>query len=286
MIVTAFTDSDIHGITVIITKDRHDAILIVRNPDETDISPLLKVILTECTDSNIILITPDVMNTMIEKKMIERTDEMKKDLENDPTGGIVMLFRDAYIRGHVMLSTLHPSADEYHPELLMDVVRTCLPEVHREPDQDSDQLNRIKQLRDYVCRRYPESCCAYNRPAETYYDLVNEVANDFIYMVIGLCGCGCTDETVGSIRDYLDAVRIHHDKAAGGWEAGHRLLEEKFHHGHVCDDPLLQFMAYLLDDKGLTEHGTSINGAWLTDEGEVCLEVFNMYLGLDDEEEE
>ena len=138
----------------------------------------------------------------------------------------------------------------------MDVVRTCLPEVHREPDQDSDQLNRIKQLRDYVCRRYPESCCAYNRPAETYYDLVNEVANDFIYMVIG------------------------------GWEAGHRLLEEKFHHGHVCDDPLLQFMAYLLDDKGLTEHGTSINGAWLTDEGEVCLEVFNMYLGLDDEEEE
>lgn len=35
--------------------------------------------------------------------------------------------------------------------------------------------------------------------------------------------------------------------------------------------PLQYLLAYVLDDYGLTEHGTSIGGAWLTEEGEKAL---------------
>lgn len=36
---------------------------------------------------------------------------------------------------------------------------------------------------------------------------------------------------------------------------------------------LLYFMAYIMDDREFTEHGTSINGAWNTDKGNEFLEM-------------
>lgn len=281
MLITALSENDASAICRVISKDRHDTIIFATDFIDTDLTPVSKAILQEHPDTNIILVNPSMIFNIV-----DRNEGMKKDVAEAGNQEMIVFCRDGYVREHIMLSKLPSITDEGSIQQIVDIVRTKLPDLSHGSSDPDDKLTRIKELRSYVCKRYPESCCAYNKPAETYYELVNEVANDFIYMVIGLCGCGCTDETVESIRDYLDAVRINHDKAAGGWEAGRRLLEEKFHHGHVCDDPLLQFMAYLLDDKGLTEHGTSINGAWLTDEGKVCLEVLNMYLGLNDEEEE
>lgn len=40
---------------------------------------------------------------------------------------------------------------------------------------------------------------------------------------------------------------------------------------------LLQFMAYILDDRGFTEHGSSIGGCWLTEKGEMFLTVLDAW---------
>lgn len=281
MSITALSESDTSAICRVISKDRHDAIIFATDFIDTDLTPVSKAILQEHPDTNIILVNPSMIFNIV-----DRNEDMKKDVAEAGNQEMIVFCRDGYVRDHIMLGKLPSITDEGSIQQIVDIVRTKLPDLSHGPSDPDDKLARIRELRSYVCRRYPESCCAYNKAATTYYDLVNEVANDFIYMVIGLCGCGCPDSTIEAIRDYLEIVRIRHTKDDGGFDRACAIMQEKFHHNYVCDDSLLQFMAYLLDDKGLTEHGSSINGAWLTDEGEVCLEVLNMYLGLDDEEEE
>ena len=51
---------------------------------------------------------------------------------------------------------------------------------------------------------------------------------------------------------------------------------------HIDDDDslqagLLQFMMYVLDRNGLTEHGGSIGGCWLTDKGRRLLTVLDAW---------
>lgn len=49
---------------------------------------------------------------------------------------------------------------------------------------------------------------------------------------------------------------------------------------------LLQFMMYILDHKGFTEHGGSIGGCWLTDKGRRLLTVLDAWNNINSNEDE
>ena len=57
----------------------------------------------------------------------------------------------------------------------------------------------------------------------------------------------------------------------GNWERRKERLCEKFGVDNVYDNNLLLCLAYTLDAAELTEHGSSIGGAWLTEEGRMFL---------------
>ena len=46
---------------------------------------------------------------------------------------------------------------------------------------------------------------------------------------------------------------------------------------------ILQFLAYILDSYGFTEHGSSVGGCWLTKEGEKLLTVLDAWHNLEEE---
>lgn len=99
-----------------------------------------------------------------------------------------------------------------------------------------------------------------------YYDQDNcyyEDAESFISIgILGFCGCGMPADALEYVRKALqlvDDVVIWGDRSAHEqWEERKREL--------FSDDGAEYFMWYFLNDKGLTDHGTSVPG-WLTDKG-------------------
>lgn len=148
----------------------------------------------------------------------------------------------------------------------------------------TEQLEKVKEIRNWIIEKYPDSCIAVNDKnngpsSDDAVDnegtncLLSEVRDHFLYEVMGLCGCGNTLSTMMDIRDYLMIVKISHEQS---FDIARNMLEKRFGVKYVSDNSLLQFMAYILDHNGLTNHGTSINGAWLEDLGKKCLTVFDM----------
>ncbi len=76
--------------------------------------------------------------------------------------------------------------------------------------------------------------------------------------ILGFCGCGNPDSAMVFVRDIL------------------RLLEERKGFGEeikkeLPSDGIYYFVLYMLDNKGLTDHGGSIGGSWLSDKGKEVL---------------
>ncbi len=115
----------------------------------------------------------------------------------------------------------------------------------------------------------------YLNDVKTPEEKFNEIFNYFNFYLLGLCGCGAPDDTIKAVMDYLNIVKVNHER---NFNEGRKLLKEIFDIDDVCSDPVLQFMAYILDDKELTDHGSNISGAWITDLGEALLWCFNIYL--------
>ena len=84
------------------------------------------------------------------------------------------------------------------------------------------------------------------------YDIIHE---------LGICGCGCPDETYKAVHDMLIAFKNHADA--------------------IGDNPYKYFMAYALDRLKFIEHGTSIIGSWLTDKGKELLEALTDFAEYD-----
>lgn len=99
-----------------------------------------------------------------------------------------------------------------------------------------------------------------------------------------MCGCGIINEVVSKITDYLEILNIWTDNCTSSKptkiciEQRKNMLNEKFNINSETDEPLLSFMVYILDDKGLIDHGSSISGSYITDLGRVFLYVYKIYL--------
>lgn len=71
-----------------------------------------------------------------------------------------------------------------------------------------------------------------------------------------LCHCGNTDEVLPFLRAALEA----HGEPGPEFDGGPDLAE-------WWGDPKSMFVLYVLDGWGLTEHGVSVVGAWLSSDG-------------------
>lgn len=148
----------------------------------------------------------------------------------------------------------------------------------------TEQLEKVKEIRNWIIEKYHDSCIAVNDknngPSSddavdnegTNY-LLAEVRDYFLYEVMGFCGCGEKFSSMADVRDYLMIVNIRHEQS---FEISRNILEKRFGVKYVSDNSLLQFMAYTLDNNGLTDHGSSIDGAWLTDIGKKCLNILDI----------
>lgn len=133
----------------------------------------------------------------------------------------------------------------------------------------------INEFYEYFKARYPKSILA-----QTNWEHPDDKAlaiDDHIKLeILGLCACGCPEDVMIAIGKYLNAVSLEHQhlKAVG--------LKEAFGVDSVYNNSLLLYMAYDLDSRGLTEHGSSIGGAWITPLGMRCLTFIKEYYSEED----
>lgn len=124
----------------------------------------------------------------------------------------------------------------------------------------------INYIKDYIIKNYPDSCLAHNCANISYVD-PEECEDFFYYEKLNWCGCGLPDVAKMTVRDFLWA--LHGD--VDHWEKREERFLEKFGVKDVYENNLLLCLAYALDAAELTEHGGSIGGAWLTEEGRMFL---------------
>lgn len=115
--------------------------------------------------------------------------------------------------------------------------------------------------------------------------------------ILGLCACGDPELVIGkfyypflkAINTVTDWVHSHslkenfkknNDELISNLHAalsGERVNDTFF---KIVDDQTLEYLVlYVLNDKGLTEHGTSIGGCWITDKGKTALMLCEAVLG-------
>lgn len=145
---------------------------------------------------------------------------------------------------------------------------------------------KLIKIRDYVAAKYPDDSIAIIEKVDTEAELIRDVGEFFIYNILGFCGCGCKDTSIEAVYKYLRVCAFRSATCqTDQYKKSPDKLQEAFGFKYVSDDPLLQFMAYTLDDKELTEHGSGIGGAWITDLGEMCMYALGRYLGYDESED-
>lgn len=89
------------------------------------------------------------------------------------------------------------------------------------------------------------------------------------YWKLNWCGCGMpyqAVETVGKFLRCLEKDEVDERKEA---------MEKAFGTRSVYDNELLLCLAYTMDAAGLTDHGSSIGWAWLTQDGKDFLYAIN-----------
>ena len=118
----------------------------------------------------------------------------------------------------------------------------------------------LETIRNYIVKKYPESCFALNKETEH-----EDCIGFFYYEKLKWCGCGRPEDALEAVRKLLKCHENFDDRE--------ERFKQNFGEGvkSVYDNELLLCLAYTLDAAGLTEHGGGIGGAWLTDEGEMLL---------------
>lgn len=98
---------------------------------------------------------------------------------------------------------------------------------------------------------------------------------DFFICVFNFCGCGCLQLSARFIKEVLNCFEEREDLSP-------YLNLDKLD-GYTNNKGITDFILHFLDSYGITEHGTSVYGSWLTHEGQKLKEYLNE--ALKDKEE-
>lgn len=148
---------------------------------------------------------------------------------------------------------------------------------------------RLSEIAEYVVDNNPD-CCVKNEVirgcrTESYEEsLIEPLLNFYMYEKMDLCGCGIPENTYEAIRRYL-RIRKSCFEENLSWEDVTERYRTNLHidYDDSMNYGILQFLAYILDSYGFTEHGSSVGGCWLTREGEKLLVVLDAWHDLEEE---
>lgn len=153
---------------------------------------------------------------------------------------------------------------------------------------------RLSEIAEYIVEHRSDCCMAVNHDVikgcrEDWYEeyLINPLMDYYMYEELNLCGCGSPEFTYSAIREYLH-IREDWYKNRIKYDG---VLQRYKKNLHIDDNDslqsgLLQFMMYILDHKGFTEHGGSIGGCWITDKGRRLLTVLDAWNDASSNEDE
>lgn len=132
---------------------------------------------------------------------------------------------------------------------------------------DSNNVTDPEYLKELV-ENYPEEEELLIKPLMDY----------FMYEKLDLCGCGSPEDSYEAIRRYLHVRKDAYDDTFPYNEVYDRYMSDL----HInCFDELqygiLQFLMYILDSCGFTEHGCSVSRCWLTESGEMLMIVLDAW---------
>ena len=82
-----------------------------------------------------------------------------------------------------------------------------------------------------------------------------------MYYSLGLCGCGSPDEVHQMLIDVLKCI-----DTGKRLDAVVELIKQK-------PDIVAEFIGHFLEDKGMTEHGSSVYGSWLSERGKQFIDI-------------
>lgn len=120
--------------------------------------------------------------------------------------------------------------------------------------------SELRQMLDKIIERIKQ------KDKDSYFedDSCKELAiiKYFYFWKLNWCGCGMPNNAIMTVSKFLHCM--------GEKELDDRknALNAAFGVKNVYDNELLLCLAYTMDAAGLTEHGTSILWAWLTQDGE------------------
>ena len=152
---------------------------------------------------------------------------------------------------------------------------------------------RLSEIAEYIIE-YNQHCimCYKNNIIqgcrEDWYEesLIDPLLDYYMYEELDLCECGNPEFTYETIRKYLHiredfhTYNIHYEDVLQRYKNDlHIDTNDSVQYG------ILQFMMYVLDWKGFTEHGGSIGGCWLTDKGRRLLAVLDAWNAVNSNEE-
>lgn len=154
-------------------------------------------------------------------------------------------------------------------------------------------LKTLRDIANSLMDSHPGCCLTHNVRTlgciyilDDEYVLIDQLLDLFAYDILGLCGCGTPKDTWNMIRIVLNALNDKHEDKCTYDEYQLRLKDEL--HINPSEDiqyGLYQFVLYILNDKKILEHGSSVGGSFLTDLGKKYLTVLNIWHeeGTDDE---
>lgn len=103
-----------------------------------------------------------------------------------------------------------------------------------------------------------------------------EFIKDFFIYVFNFCGCGCLQLSARFIKEVLNC--FEEEEGLSSPYLNLTKLKEYTNNENITD-----FILHFLDSYGITEHGSSVYGSWLTIEGQKLKEYLNE--AIKDEEE-
>lgn len=153
---------------------------------------------------------------------------------------------------------------------------------------------RLSEIAEFIVEHNQDCCMYYNNNVvkgcrEDWYEesLIDPLMDYYMYEELNLCGCGNPEFTYSVIRKYLHIREDWYmDKLK--YDDVLQRYKEDLHidNNDSLQSGLLQFMMYILDYKGFTEHGGSIGGCWLTDKGRRLLTVLDAWNNINSNEDE
>ena len=161
-----------------------------------------------------------------------------------------------------IIKALNEAAEERRKELSEMTNAELAEKMYDILNEGLDDFEKtVSYGEDYEILTFAEFDHEVKKPdAERDYDAIFDYCYAvFIHGFLNFCGCGCGVRVSGLIRSFLDCFESY-----DGTLFDSDIYEKKFP-GRTETE--MEFMLKWVDSLGMSEHGTSVYGSWLTDKG-------------------